>query len=603
DPGHLDAGNDLAALYFARGLYDEARAILQRLAAAHPQDERTRDNLTLLDKASAESGPVARLPLRTKDDRQTVSLCMIVRDEEANLPGCLESVRDLADEVIVVDTGSTDRTVQVAESFGAKAYYFPWCNDFAAARNESLLRATGDWILYLDADERLEDGGCQKIRELVDAGKYDAYSLEIRNVKSDGSGEADTTHTYSRLFRNRPDVRFEGTVHEQIYPALYRAAMEVGPADVRIVHLGYDLSEEEMKRKAERNLPMLLLQRRGFPNDLLVRVNLANAYLMAGHSADAMSEFRAAVATPSPEYHARAYAYLMIAELLLNHEKDPEGAMTAARAALELNSDLIGPRLVLAEAAIAKGDYPEAIAELKEVVRLGPLVRPSPHRIDQVKPKDWTLKMLGACQFKVGQYADAADSLKEGCAAGHPNAPTCRLWAAAAAWAGRHRECADAFGKGAELAAGAREKAECLYQQGLAEYVAGDLPATERSLQAAVTDDPSLQVAADTLAKLQRFGEMPTVGAESLVDERLRLLRLKREVAETTEDWRGLATTLGELFEAGEEPYVVFLEMGRTMGRLGRPSSAVSYLERALSLNPKSSEGWRLLGRYRSAAG
>ncbi|MDA8217257.1 MAG: tetratricopeptide repeat protein, partial [Dehalococcoidales bacterium] len=65
----------------------------------------------------------------------------------------------------------------------------------------------------------------------------------------------------------------------------------------------------------------------------------------------------------------------------------------------------------------------------------------------------------------------------------------------------------------------------------------------------------------------------------------------------------GLAVTLGELFEAGEEPYVVFLEMGRTMGRLGRPSSAVSYLERALSLNPKSLDGWRLLGRYRAAAG
>nr|MDA8216032.1 glycosyltransferase [Dehalococcoidales bacterium] len=322
DPGHLDAGNDLAALYFARGLYDEARAILQRLAAAHPQDERTRDNLALLDKASAESGPAARLPLKAKGDRQTVSLCMIVRDEEANLPGCLESVRDLADEMIVVDTGSTDRTVQVAKSFGAKVYYFPWCNDFAAARNESLLRATGDWILYLDADERLEDGGCQKIRELVDAGKYDAYSLEIRNVKSEGRGEADTTHTYSRLFRNRPNVRFEGTVHEQIYPALYRAAMEVGPADVRIIHLGYDLSEGEIKRKAERNLPMLLLQRHGFPNDLLVRVNLANAYLILGRYADALSEFRAAVAIPSPEYHARAYAYLMVATLLLNHEKD-----------------------------------------------------------------------------------------------------------------------------------------------------------------------------------------------------------------------------------------------------------------------------------------
>src|SRR5438132_13758737 len=83
------------------------------------------------------------------------SLCMIVRNEEQNLAACLESVADLMDEIVVVDTGSNDRTGDVARRFGARVFDFPWVDSFAAARNESLRRATGDWIFWLDADERI----------------------------------------------------------------------------------------------------------------------------------------------------------------------------------------------------------------------------------------------------------------------------------------------------------------------------------------------------------------------------------------------------------------------------------------------------------------
>src|SRR5262245_11774107 len=97
---------------------------------------------------------------------QRVSLCMIVKNEEDNLPACLGSVADIVDEMVVVDTGSTDRTKEVAERFGARVYDFEWVDSFAAAANESLCRATGDWIFWLSADEWLDATNRQRLRNL-----------------------------------------------------------------------------------------------------------------------------------------------------------------------------------------------------------------------------------------------------------------------------------------------------------------------------------------------------------------------------------------------------------------------------------------------------
>src|SRR5713226_2024289 len=98
-----------------------------------------------------------------------ISLCLMVRNEEHDLPGCLQSAGDLVDEIIVVDTGSTDRTKEVAASFGAKVFDFPWCDDFAAARNECIRHATGEWILWMDADERIDEANREKLRGLFES--------------------------------------------------------------------------------------------------------------------------------------------------------------------------------------------------------------------------------------------------------------------------------------------------------------------------------------------------------------------------------------------------------------------------------------------------
>ena len=155
--------------------------------------------------------------------RARVSLTMIVRDEENNLPHCLESVRGIFDEIVVVDTGSKDRTVEIARSFGAGFSSSPWIDDFAAARNEALSHATGDYAFWLDADDVVEPRERENLRALLGrlrAGDQAAYVVRCAcDPSPDGTG-GETVVDHVRLFPLRDDVRWTYRVHEQILPSL-----------------------------------------------------------------------------------------------------------------------------------------------------------------------------------------------------------------------------------------------------------------------------------------------------------------------------------------------------------------------------------------------
>src|SRR3989344_8298667 len=112
------------------------------------------------------------------DQKPLLSLCMIVRDEEKDLESCLKAVKDHVDEIVIVDTGSKDKTVEIAKKFTSKVFHFEWCDDFSAARNESLKHATGDWILVLDADERISKKDLEEIRKLIKNKNEDGYALQ-----------------------------------------------------------------------------------------------------------------------------------------------------------------------------------------------------------------------------------------------------------------------------------------------------------------------------------------------------------------------------------------------------------------------------------------
>lgn len=196
----------------------------------------------------------SRLPDRT------ISVCMIVKDEEDMLPGCLSAVAPYVDELIVVDTGSSDRTREIAQEHGARVFDFTWTGSFSDARNESLRHATSDWVLWLDADEHLvvEDG--PRLREL--ARRTWVEGFQIAETHFIGAGDGSTvTHSPIRLFQRRPDYVWRGTVHEQVAWAMPSwLPGRIQHSNVRVDHYGYLASVVEDRSKVERNLELLMAQ-------------------------------------------------------------------------------------------------------------------------------------------------------------------------------------------------------------------------------------------------------------------------------------------------------------------------------------------------------
>ncbi|WP_298212137.1 glycosyltransferase family 2 protein [Ferrimicrobium sp.] len=182
-----------------------------------------------------------------------LSLCMIVKDEESCLVEALLSVRDLVDEMIVFDTGSTDATVRIARQHGARVIEGEWREDFAWARNQTLNYATGAWILWIDADERVVgDRSALRLRLEDPLAPYEAYSVRIENAT--GGGLSLTNHFANRLFR-RKDCYWRGAIHETVwYRDDQRSAYSVLQPDIHLRHIGYLDTEMTRKSKAERNL-------------------------------------------------------------------------------------------------------------------------------------------------------------------------------------------------------------------------------------------------------------------------------------------------------------------------------------------------------------
>lgn len=204
-------------------------------------------------------------------DRPTLSVCMIVKNEGEFLEQCLTSVRDIADEIILVDTGSTDRTVEIAQTFGCKVFHQEWEGDFSKHRNYSLEQATGDWILIIDADEELDRAGKAELETALKQTDCPIVSLTVYNVGSQGGGSA-TALPSVRLFRRDLNLRYDGIVHNRL---LFQSDTRQLRLPVRITHYGYDLSPEKMKRKHERSKGLLLKQIADNPDDYFAHFNFA----------------------------------------------------------------------------------------------------------------------------------------------------------------------------------------------------------------------------------------------------------------------------------------------------------------------------------------
>ena len=192
---------------------------------------------------------------------------LIVKNEAANLRRCLQSIDGVVDEVVVVDTGSTDDTIAIAKSLGARVIEHAWTNDFAVARNVGLAAAQGEWILHLDADEEVPPETARALRDAVSACPVDGLLVTMHHFTPN---DVLTDHLESdevRVFRNRPEHRFELNLHTQILPSIQRAGGTVAPSGLRIWHYGYLSEQAQGASRQQRNLELLRAEAERRPDD------------------------------------------------------------------------------------------------------------------------------------------------------------------------------------------------------------------------------------------------------------------------------------------------------------------------------------------------
>ena len=187
-----------------------------------------------------------------------ISACVIVKNEEKNIGQWLNNMRQIADEIIVVDTGSTDNTLNILENANITPYHFTWCNDFAAAKNYAIQQATGDWIAFLDADEYFDASSVQRFRtEMIRYHankKIGAIMCQLVNIDTDNRNKIIDTMIQVRIFRNSKDIYYKNPVHEQLVTKPGKYIMQKC-FDLQIIHTGYSASI--LRKKSERDLPIL----------------------------------------------------------------------------------------------------------------------------------------------------------------------------------------------------------------------------------------------------------------------------------------------------------------------------------------------------------
>ena len=304
-----------------------------------------------------------------------LSLCMIVRDNEDTIGPCLESIQPWVDETIVVDTGSTDRTPEIVKSFGAKLSFFEWCDDFSSARNKSIEAASGDWIFWMDSDDTIPHDCGERLRALADSKHADTilgYVMQVRcPANSSRRRQEFTVVDHVKMFRNRPEIRFEGRIHEQVLMPIRRLGGEVGWTDIYVEHSGADDSVESQRRKIERDLRILRKDLADRPNHPFVLFNFAMTYAESRNYRKALLWTKRCLRLSNPgESHVRkAFAYLASCQMELGNF---DGAIQAAEAGRQLFPD--DPELLFREAMVlnAQGRNVEAINSYEQLLRLDP---------------------------------------------------------------------------------------------------------------------------------------------------------------------------------------------------------------------------------------
>lgn len=342
-----------------------------------------------------------------------LSLCMIVKDEEAQLARCLDSVLGVADQLVVVDTGSTDRTVAIAASYGATIVHHDWDGSFSSARNVSLDHATGDWVLILDADELLTRGD-RVLTALAAADEsVESFMMPLINFVGERAYEEAVTAPSVRLFRNRPEYRFTRALHEQISLAIQTARPEAACIwlDAPIEHFGYLNAVVHGKDKIGRNLAIARAEVERDPQDAFAWYNLGQEHFRLGQWSQAVFAYQQAF--PNLESLAAGYAPALIKHLVvcLVNDHRPEEAIAVCDDALEAYEVFTDLWVLKALARISQERFEEAAELLETALEKGEVgggFYISDEGVGSYKALWW----LAQCHARLGRLEQAAEEFE-----------------------------------------------------------------------------------------------------------------------------------------------------------------------------------------------
>lgn len=282
----------------------------------------------------------------------SVSACMIVKNEEKLLPQCLDSIKDVVDEIIIVDTGSTDRTVEIAKSYGAKVYHHLWQGSFSEARNYSLKYATCDWILQIDADEKLEEGDIQLLRIALRHKEYNSIFVALLSQMPGGISK----NYFQRIYK-KGKAHYEGIVHNQLVCEGKSLVTEI-----RFHHYGYNLDPEQMKKKQKRTEDLLKKQIAENPDFIFAWANLVRIYRCQEIWDEAIKTAEEAIKLDAKQKNPSAYQIIMC-DMVYSYmrKNDYDKALDVCKELLEFNPDNLDGNFYIGGIYICKKDYQNAI--------------------------------------------------------------------------------------------------------------------------------------------------------------------------------------------------------------------------------------------------
>ncbi|MBM4145211.1 MAG: glycosyltransferase [Nitrospira sp.] len=357
--------------------FNEAMQSLEEAMATFGIDD---DTLSIALNLRAQIGPMKT----DKTFQDSVSLCMIVKNEESNIINFFQGVKPLVNEMIVVDTGSTDRTKKIARAFGAKVYDIPWENDFAAARNFSLSKASCSWVLVLDADEIISPVDYKTLKELVriSSNKRFAYSIVTRNYvgpvsvnwhPNDGKYKEEAGSGWFpsekvRLFPNDSRIRFERPVHEMVEYSLQTIGMEIKSCDIPVHHYG-KLNREEIREKGEEyyQLGKKKLEEQGkySPNAVYELAVQASELEKYDEALDYWKKLIVVKPDFAKAYHGAGTSYFQLGRY--------EDAVDSFKTAIQLDPDSKDPAVMYSTCELLMGNVEAAISRLEVLLKKDPM--------------------------------------------------------------------------------------------------------------------------------------------------------------------------------------------------------------------------------------